>query len=85
MSPPQYIKSGSNFNLSCSALSNPPASFVWYHNQKMMEAGGAVLTLKVIEMHRFEEQVGNYTCRAKNTKTERIVPSPAVSLAVISE
>ncbi|XP_071355421.1 cell adhesion molecule CEACAM5-like [Trachinotus anak] len=82
-SPPEFIKSGSNFNLSCLTSSSPPATFSWYHNQLPMEASGSVLTLKVIEEHGLGIQKEGYTCTANNAKTMRTVASPAVSFAVM--
>lgn len=81
--PDQFIKSEANFSLTCSSRSSPAAAFTWYRNQKPMEAGGQILTLKVIKDHGFGSQVGEYTCKAKNSKTQREVPSAAVSFAVI--
>ncbi|XP_038580043.1 carcinoembryonic antigen-related cell adhesion molecule 20 isoform X2 [Micropterus salmoides] len=83
VNPPEYLKSGSNFSLSCSVLSNPPATFTWYHNEQLMEASGPVLTLDVIEKHGIGSNKEGYTCRAKNAKTQRTVSSPAVSFAVL--
>lgn len=85
VNPPEYLKSGSNFSLSCSVLSNPPATFTWYHNEQLMEASGPVLTLDVIEKHGIGSNKEGYTCRAKNAKTQRTVSSPAVSFAVLRE
>ncbi|XP_039978084.1 carcinoembryonic antigen-related cell adhesion molecule 20-like [Xiphias gladius] len=82
-STPQFIRSGSHFNLSCSAQSSPPAAFTWYHNQSVIESSGPVLTLKVIEELGLGKQVEEYTCRAKNDKTQRNIQSPAVSFAVM--
>ncbi|XP_022613154.1 carcinoembryonic antigen-related cell adhesion molecule 2-like [Seriola dumerili] len=82
-SPPEFIQSGTNFSLSCSASSSPPATFTWFHNQQPMEVSGPVLTLKQIEEHGLGKQTEGYTCTAKNAKTERAVSSPAVSFAVM--
>ncbi|KAM8767078.1 cell adhesion molecule CEACAM5 [Acanthopagrus schlegelii] len=81
--PPPYLRAGSNFSLSCAARSSPPATFVWYHNNTMMEAGGPVLTLATIEKHKFGKTTGEYTCRAANAKTLLTISSPVVSFAVM--
>ncbi|KAL7381911.1 hypothetical protein ABVT39_013389 [Epinephelus coioides] len=83
LAPPKVIRAKSNFNLTCSARSNPPATFTWYHGEQMMENSGPVLTLEVIEKHRLGAKEEAYTCRATNAKTQRTVPSPAVSFAVM--
>lgn len=83
--PPQFIKSGSDFNLTCSSVSSPAATFHWFHDQKLMENSGPVLTLKKIQEHKFGSKAGEYTCGASNDKTKRAVASAAVSLAVIGE
>nr|XP_046273155.1 carcinoembryonic antigen-related cell adhesion molecule 5-like [Scatophagus argus] len=83
LNPPQFVSSSSNFNLSCSAQSDPPATFIWYHNQQMMEAGGPVLTLDVIKAHGLGKTAEEYTCRATNAKTKRVVPSAGVSFALM--
>uniref|UniRef100_A0A8D3E316 Ig-like domain-containing protein n=1 Tax=Scophthalmus maximus TaxID=52904 RepID=A0A8D3E316_SCOMX len=80
---PQFIRSGSNFSLSCSASSSPAATFVWFRNQTAFEASGPVLTLEMIQKLGSGNQVEEYTCRAKNTKTQRSVSSLAVSFAVM--
>ncbi|XP_032375730.1 carcinoembryonic antigen-related cell adhesion molecule 1 [Etheostoma spectabile] len=77
------ISSQTNFNLSCSATSNPPANFAWFYNRMMLEHFGPVLTLEIIRAHRFGSKEGEYTCRAHNAKTGLDIPSPAFSLAVM--
>ncbi|KAI3358989.1 hypothetical protein L3Q82_015371 [Scortum barcoo] len=81
LNPPKFIPVGSNFNLSCSARSDPPAVFTWYHGQEMMENAGPVLTLEVIQKHGLGKK--DYSCRAKNEKTQRTIPSPAVSFIIM--
>ncbi|XP_034401554.1 carcinoembryonic antigen-related cell adhesion molecule 5 [Cyclopterus lumpus] len=81
--PAQFINSVANFSLTCSSSSRPAATFTWHHNQQQMDAGGPILTLKVIKDHNFGSQLAEYTCKAKNDKTNREVPSAAVSFAVI--
>ncbi|XP_026155828.1 carcinoembryonic antigen-related cell adhesion molecule 5 [Mastacembelus armatus] len=80
---PEFIRSDSNFSLSCSALSSPPATYTWYHNQQVIETAGAVLSMKVLKAQGLGKQLEQYTCRAQNAKTQRIVPSPAVTFAVM--
>ncbi|XP_029299131.1 carcinoembryonic antigen-related cell adhesion molecule 5 [Cottoperca gobio] len=81
--PAKFLRSKSNFNLSCSAVSIPPATFNWYQGQQKMEVSGSLLTLEMIEKHSLDLEVKEYTCRATNAKTQRVVPSPAVSFAVM--
>ncbi|XP_069580900.1 carcinoembryonic antigen-related cell adhesion molecule 20 [Brachyistius frenatus] len=81
--PPQFIKSGSNFSLTCSALSSPPATFTWHHDQDLLEASGTVLTLEVVQKNGYGKEIAGYACRAKNAKTQRLVSSPVVSFAVM--
>ncbi|XP_072227242.1 cell adhesion molecule CEACAM5-like [Leuresthes tenuis] len=83
LKPPQYIKSKSDFNLTCSATSSPPAAFSWYHNKDLIKASGPVLTLKVIEDEGFGKNLSDYSCEAKNTKTLRSKNSPAVTFSVM--
>ncbi|KAM6904232.1 cell adhesion molecule CEACAM5 isoform 1-T2 [Lycodopsis pacificus] len=81
--PPKFISSKANFSLSCSARSSPAAKFTWYHDQQPMEAAGPTLTLEIIKSHTFGNTTGEYTCRAKNEKTARNIPSAAAAFAVI--
>lgn len=83
--PPKFLPAGSNFSLSCSARSIPPATFTWYHSEQVMEFAGPVLTMEVIQKHGLGKKAEDYTCRAKNDKTQRTVSSPAVSFAVMGE
>ncbi|XP_008299471.1 carcinoembryonic antigen-related cell adhesion molecule 20 isoform X2 [Stegastes partitus] len=81
--PPQYIRAKSDFNLTCSTRSSPPATFQWYHKETLMEAMDPVLTLQIIEKHGLGKEMGSYMCKAKNAKTERVASSPAVTFAVM--
>ncbi|XP_031696965.1 carcinoembryonic antigen-related cell adhesion molecule 5-like [Anarrhichthys ocellatus] len=83
LNPPKFISSKANFSLSCSAPSSPAAMFTWYHDQQQMEAGGPILTLEIIKSHTFGNTTGEYTCRAKNEKTNCNVISAGVVFAVI--
>ncbi|XP_041823009.1 carcinoembryonic antigen-related cell adhesion molecule 20-like [Melanotaenia boesemani] len=77
-----YIRSKSDFNLTCSTPSFPPATFTWYYNNSQIQTTGPVLTLKTIEDQGFGQKEGNYTCRAQNTKTMRYGVSPAIRFSV---
>ncbi|XP_034061041.1 carcinoembryonic antigen-related cell adhesion molecule 5-like [Gymnodraco acuticeps] len=81
--PPKFLRSKSNFSLSCASPSSPPATFSWYQNQQLLDVTGPVLTLEAIEKLKLDSAVVNFTCRAKNAKTQRAVSSPAVSFAVM--
>ncbi|XP_037651693.1 carcinoembryonic antigen-related cell adhesion molecule 5-like isoform X1 [Sebastes umbrosus] len=80
---PKFVRAKSIFNLTCSAVSSPPADFVWYRNEVMMEARGAMLDLAVIEKLGYGTTEGSYTCNATNPKTKRSEVSPAVTFAVM--
>ncbi|TWW65893.1 Carcinoembryonic antigen-related cell adhesion molecule 1 [Takifugu flavidus] len=81
--PPQFIKAGSDFNLSCSAESSPAATFQWFHNQQLMKNSGPTLTLMKIQELGFGAEAGQFSCVASNDKTKRAVTSAAVSFAVM--
>ncbi|XP_078123669.1 cell adhesion molecule CEACAM20 [Sander vitreus] len=86
VSPPnldKVIGSQINMSMSCSAISNPPATFTWYHNHQIMENSGPILTLEVIQRHKFGSEEGEYKCKANNAKTGRVVSSAGVSFAVM--
>ncbi|XP_059205786.1 carcinoembryonic antigen-related cell adhesion molecule 1-like [Centropristis striata] len=79
----KFLRAKSNFNLTCSAISNPAATFNWYHGALPLEVAGPVLTLEMIEKLKLGKQAEDYTCRATNAKTLRTIASPAVSFAVM--
>ncbi|XP_068603614.1 carcinoembryonic antigen-related cell adhesion molecule 5 [Brachionichthys hirsutus] len=81
--PPPVLPSNANFSLTCSAVSSPPATLTWYHNQTVMEVAGPVLTLDTIKKHGLGKKTEEYSCRAKNEKTQRSVPSSGVSFSVM--
>ena len=83
--PPPFIKLGSDFNLTCSAVSSPAATFQWYRNQQLMETSGSVLTQKTIQDLGLGSTAGQYSCSASNSKTRRAAASAAVSFALIGE
>ncbi|XP_029370009.1 carcinoembryonic antigen-related cell adhesion molecule 1 [Echeneis naucrates] len=83
VSPPEFVGSSSNFSLTCSASSSPAASFGWSYNQQPLKIEGPVLRLDEIQKLGLGNDVGQYSCVAKNAKTERLVASPAVSFSVM--
>ncbi|XP_033014657.1 hemicentin-1-like [Lacerta agilis] len=56
----------STLNLSCSANSNPPASYSWYHNEKLLEAQNES---QLLISHLSLNDAGKYTCNATNDVT----------------
>nr|XP_028598084.1 hemicentin-1-like isoform X4 [Podarcis muralis] len=56
----------STLNLSCSANSNPPANYSWYHNEKLLEAQNES---QLLISHLSLNDAGNYTCNATNDAT----------------
>lgn len=83
--PPSVLASGSNFSLTCSAVSKPQATFSWKHNEQMLKTTGPVLTLKDIEKEGLGKVAENYVCKATNAKTELSVESAAVSFSMMGE
>ncbi|XP_077404876.1 cell adhesion molecule CEACAM5-like [Vanacampus margaritifer] len=81
--PPVWVRAGSDFNLTCSTRSSPPATFTWYQNQTLMDASGPVLPLQAVQRRPLLQHMSQYTCRARNAKTERVVASRAASFAVM--
>lgn len=81
----QFIRSDSNFSLSCSAISSPPATFTWYHSQQTIGVMGPVLTLKAIKDNGLGTQLDNYTCVANNAQTLRSISSPVVTFVVMGK
>ncbi|KAF7659231.1 hypothetical protein LDENG_00000670 [Lucifuga dentata] len=80
----EYYDQGSNINLSCSAVSRPPAMFHWVLNGALLSDTGPALRLNNIQM----SQSGNYSCLAFNSKTMRNqISQPAVInvLATVSD
>lgn len=75
------LKKGSNLTLSCSAISSPPAQFVWLFNQGPLPQKTATLVLTNLG----EGQSGNYSCMAYNSKTLRYVSSDVTTLSVVGE
>uniref|UniRef100_A0A670IKM7 Ig-like domain-containing protein n=1 Tax=Podarcis muralis TaxID=64176 RepID=A0A670IKM7_PODMU len=53
-------------NLSCSANSNPPANYSWYHNEKLLEAQNES---QLLISHLSLNDAGKYTCNATNDAT----------------
>ncbi|XP_055359250.1 carcinoembryonic antigen-related cell adhesion molecule 1-like [Betta splendens] len=75
----EFYVTGSNVNLSCSAVSSPTAQFTWFLNRTKLPDTGPELTLTNIQT----SQSGDYSCQAFNTKTLRYQtsqPSPLIVL-----
>lgn len=79
----EYVPSKSNFNMTCSASSNPAATFTWFHDEKEIKATGPVLTLKTIEEQGLGKTKGSYKCVAQNAKTKRAVASATIQFSVM--
>ncbi|KAK2864442.1 hypothetical protein Q7C36_003596 [Tachysurus vachellii] len=73
------LKKGSNVTLSCSAKSKPAATFIWLFNQAQLPQTTDTLVL----LNLAEEQSGNYSCMAYNSKTQRYVSSDVVKFSII--
>ncbi|XP_062321574.1 carcinoembryonic antigen-related cell adhesion molecule 1 isoform X2 [Osmerus eperlanus] len=58
---------GSNISLSCSAQSNPNATYQWSFEGQSLNQGGTQLLLG----NSKQTQTGNYTCSAQNSVTRR--------------
>ncbi|XP_044524497.1 hemicentin-1-like [Gracilinanus agilis] len=54
---------GANINLACSAESNPPAQFTWFHNQKKVSKSATFSATASLD------HAGTYTCYASNSYT----------------
>ncbi|XP_053720065.1 carcinoembryonic antigen-related cell adhesion molecule 5 [Synchiropus splendidus] len=78
-----FVRAGSDFSLTCTAVSSPAATFSWIHDKKPMKAAGPVLKLQDIKAEGFDKTKGTYACIAKNAKTLRHVSSPEVSFTVM--
>ncbi|XP_077383875.1 cell adhesion molecule CEACAM5-like [Festucalex cinctus] len=65
--PGEYFEKGSNISLSCSAACRPPALFRWFLNGVLLSRSGPALNLVNVR----ENQSGNYSCRALNSKTAK--------------
>ncbi|XP_062256078.1 carcinoembryonic antigen-related cell adhesion molecule 5-like [Platichthys flesus] len=70
-----YYEDGSNVNLTCSAVSSPPAHFQWIG----LSVSGPELPLLNMNMN----QTGNYSCQAFNTKTKRSQTSQPAFISVL--
>ncbi|XP_061679633.1 carcinoembryonic antigen-related cell adhesion molecule 5-like [Syngnathoides biaculeatus] len=81
--PSPFVRADSDFNLTCAAGSAPAATFAWYQNETLMDSVGAVLPLEAVRRRPLWREMSQYTCRAANAKTGRVVSSPAVSFAVV--
>ncbi|XP_060760808.1 carcinoembryonic antigen-related cell adhesion molecule 20 [Neoarius graeffei] len=73
------LQKGSNLTLSCSAQSYPAAEFTWLINEaKLLQKTATVVLSNLVE-----EQSGNYSCMAYNSKTLRYVSSEVTELSVV--
>ncbi|XP_077599635.1 cell adhesion molecule CEACAM6-like [Stigmatopora nigra] len=81
--PPRFVRGGSDFNLTCASRSNPPAALAWYRNGSLLAGAGAELTLKVIQGQANWNRLNEYSCKATNAKTKRVVASPVISFSVV--
>ncbi|XP_076865714.1 cell adhesion molecule CEACAM5 [Brachyhypopomus gauderio] len=73
------LKKGSNLTLSCSAQSSPAADLFWYLNGLQLPAKGSTVVLSSLT----EDQGGNYTCVAFNSKTMRYTASQVSTVTVL--
>ncbi|XP_045556623.1 carcinoembryonic antigen-related cell adhesion molecule 1 isoform X1 [Salmo salar] len=62
---PTEIEVGQNFTLTCSADSNPPASYTWMHNETEIPGHSPEFTKEKSEY----SDSGDYTCTATNDVT----------------
>lgn len=76
-----FLKKGSNLTLSCSAKSSPAAEFVWLFNGAALPEKTATVFFPTLT----EDQSGNYSCMAHNSKTLRYVTSEVAKLSVLGE
>ncbi|XP_036423014.1 carcinoembryonic antigen-related cell adhesion molecule 20 [Colossoma macropomum] len=72
-------KKGSNLTLSCSAVSSPAAELKWLFNGAELTQKTAMLAFTNLE----ENQSGNYSCVAYNSKTKRYAASQVVTVSII--
>lgn len=74
------VRKLSDMTLSCSAVSDPPALFSWYHNGAAVAGQTAsILVLKAVT----EKQSGKYHCSALNAKTLRTADSKPITFTVL--
>lgn len=75
----QFYETGSNLNLSCSAVSVPPAIFRWFRNGEQLSETRPQLRLVNIQAN----QSGNYSCQAFNEKTLRYDTSQMLAVDIL--
>ncbi|KAJ0055301.1 hypothetical protein NL108_014207, partial [Boleophthalmus pectinirostris] len=80
---PEFVSSKSDFNLTCKAPSNPPATLSWFHGDTPLEVSGAVLSLSDIEKKGMGKTKTLYTCKAYNAKTKIELTSVGISFTVV--
>ncbi|KAI5629742.1 carcinoembryonic antigen-related cell adhesion molecule 5 isoform X1, partial [Silurus asotus] len=75
----EFMKKGSNVTMSCTAQSSPAAEFIWVFNGIILPQKTATIVLSNLG----EEQSGNYSCLAYNSKTQRYVTSEVTTFSVL--
>uniref|UniRef100_A0A674CXN3 Carcinoembryonic antigen-related cell adhesion molecule 1-like n=1 Tax=Salmo trutta TaxID=8032 RepID=A0A674CXN3_SALTR len=75
---PTEIEVGQKFTLTCSADSNPPASYTWMHNETEIPGHSPEFTK---EKSEFSDS-GNYTCTATNYVTGNKTSEKTLSLGL---
>ncbi|XP_029432717.1 V-set and immunoglobulin domain-containing protein 10-like isoform X2 [Rhinatrema bivittatum] len=78
--PTQYVHLNSNVNLTCSADSNPLATYSWVENSGGPVVIGPILTKSNIQL----SQAGQYSCVASNSRTNRMLSHP-ITLTVYGD
>ncbi|KAL6461154.1 hypothetical protein MHYP_G00311200 [Metynnis hypsauchen] len=73
------LKKGSNLTLSCSAVSSPAAELKWLFNGAELPDKTATIAYANLQ----ENQSGNYSCVAYNSKTKRYAASEVVTVSII--
>lgn len=61
----QVYHEHSTLNLSCSAISNPPAKFYWYLNGQLLEHQNNSHLVQRLTL----KSAGNYTCKVTNVES----------------
>lgn len=77
----EYYETGSNITLNCSTVSAPPALVSWFKDEVRLSETGPLLKLNKVQ----EDQSGNYSCQAFNSKTLRYDTSQTLALNILGE
>ncbi|XP_028281355.1 carcinoembryonic antigen-related cell adhesion molecule 2-like [Parambassis ranga] len=81
LSPPkEYFEEGSNISLSCSAVSRPPAQYMWFVNGDKLPH-----TEPELRLTNVQEGQRNYSCQAFNNKTLRYQTSLTSVVSVLEK